>query len=501
MAHIESLVTETDTASDSRIAIIDIGSNSVRMVVFERLARAPRLVFDEKVSCSLGQGLAQFGRLHPEGRTRALHTIRRFSSLIGAMRATLLGAVATAAVRDASDGEEFVKVILAETGIAVQILSGAEEARIAGLGVQSAFPRGNGVMGDLGGGSLELVRLSDRSQTELATLPLGPLRFQGSDLDSKSITGEIDAALHDTEWLQTVRGETLYAVGGAWRALARIHMAQNEYPLKMIHGYRVPRFEMINFAAMIAGLSSRSIAEIPGVPKKRVASMPGAARVLERLMRMAEPEDVVFCAYGLREGLVFDALPMEWRDGDPFLAAARDSAEREGRYSINADEITKWAQPLFDDEHAEHARLRYAACLLSNISWRGHPDYKAEMGMVRILHAPFVGIDHPGRAFVSLAVGSRYGGSTGSSIANDAQKLMSEDAAEEARAFGYAINLAHTLSGGMPNVISETKLRERDGAIELVLPKRHATLVGEAVEASLKDLGKSLGKMTSLLIE
>ena len=502
MAEIEPFVTETPVAGEGPIAIIDVGSNSVRLVVFELLTRSPRSVFDEKVPCGLGRGLGESGRLSPEGRVRALATIRRFGALIRAMRAQLLGAVATAAVRDAEDGEDFARVVHAEAGIALRVLSGTEEARITELGVLSAFPNAEGVMGDLGGGSLELVQLGSGARSNHETLALGPLRFLTDPAPSREeITAAIDSQIGAISWLHQAEGRTLYAVGGAWRTLARIHMAHHRYPLRIVHGYRISRQDMAEIAALVSRLGSQSVAEIEGVPGRRAESLPVAALVLERLLDHAKPAEVVMCAFGLREGLLYEHLPREARGEDPFLAAARDSASREGRYSVHAEEINAWARPVFEDGDSEHARLRFAACSLSDLSWRGHPDYRAELAMVRILRAPFVGLDHRERAFVSLAVAARYGGRVKSGLAVEAQNLMSGDAAREARAFGFALNLAHTLSGGMPNILSATRLESTGVGIDLVLPATLAAFAGEAVTVSLQALGESLGKKTRLVVE
>ena len=472
------------------VAVIDIGSNSVRLVAFESLSRAPPPVFNEKVLCGLGRGLAETGRLNRDGRKLAIETLTRFAALAKAMNAEVIEVVATAAVRDAADGAEFVAQAEAKTGLRVRVLAGVEEARLSALGVASAIPGADGMMGDLGGGSLELVHLEDGHPADQATLPIGTLRI--GSLGQKEAAQAIDRQISEVEWVGRGRGRVFYAVGGAWRALARLHMAQRYYPLRVIHYYKVARSGAEELVELVAHAGPGAIGRIEGVSTKRMETVPSASLALERILRIVQPSDVVFCSYGLREGLIYERLEPGERQKDPFLEAARETAKRSGRFSLHAEEIDRWIAPLFVDADAEHTRLRFATCLLSDVAWRAHSDFRAEQALNTVLQVPFVGLDHPGRAFVALAVHARYRGRVEDRASSVARRLMSEEAAADAVVLGRALDLAHTVSGGAPGLLASMPLSLSDGAIRLRVSDDHLSLGGEMVEKRLKALARAL---------
>ncbi len=488
LASAHARVAPGNGATPRPVAVIDVGSNSVRLVVFEALSRATTPIFNEKVLCGLGRGLAQSGRLYPEGRDAALATLTRFASLVDAMQAEVVDVVATAAVREAKDGPEFVARVDAECGLKIRVLSGTEEARLAAQGVLSSIPGVDGLMADLGGGSLEVVRLNEGSLRDQATLPLGPLRTAAAG--GRALLQTIDRALEGLPWLREAWGRNFYAVGGAWRAVARVHMAQQRYPLRIIHGYTLERAEAERVARFLSQLDAHALEELDGVPRRRAETLPFSALVLARLLNVARPKAVVFCGHGLREGLIYDRLDEASRGADPFIAAAHESARRTGRFSAHAEEIDRWIAPLFEDVDAEDARLRFAACLLSDSAWRWHPDYRAEQAFISILHAPDVGVSHTGRAFVATAVAARYGASLSEKWMAPAKRLLPKSAVQTARALGAALYLANTLTGGTPGLLAKAPVLKRGKVLELVLTGESRRLDGEAVRRRLETLAR-----------
>jgi exopolyphosphatase/guanosine-5'-triphosphate,3'-diphosphate pyrophosphatase len=472
-----------------RQAVIDLGSNSIRLVIFEGLCRAPTPIFNERALCGVGRGLRESGLLHPEGVAQAVQTISRFVELSRASGAGDPEIVATAAVREAGNGDEFVATILRVTGVGVRILSGAEEAHLSALGALSAVPGAEGVVGDLGGGSLELVRLSDGHPAESVTLPLGPLRLAGMKAAEK--TNFIDEAVERVAWLDSVRDKPIFAVGGAWRSLARIHMAQRNYPLRIVHQYRIDRSEANMLAKVIGGLSPGSLALIEGVNKRRLEALPEAALVLSRVMRKARPSSIVFLAGGLREGIVHERLTDDVRAQDPLIAQCRAIATMRGRYGDTGDLLCEWMATLYSDESAEQRRHRLASCLLSDIAWRDHPTYRARQAFEQILHAPFVGIDHAGRAFVSMAVHARYAGASGDLDLAQVRGLVDEATMARAKRIGLCLRLAMTLSGGSPSILRRTRLERDAKKVVLKVDQTSRHVVGDIVERRLAAVGKA----------
>ncbi|HTZ78706.1 MAG TPA: Ppx/GppA family phosphatase [Stellaceae bacterium] len=475
----------------SPVGVIDIGSNSIRLVIYDALARALLPLYNEKVLCGLGRELGETGTLNPDGVRSALLHLDRFVALARASGVKRLDAVATAAVRDASDGPAFVKEIRRRTGVAVKILSGDQEGRLSALGVIAGIPDARGVMGDLGGGSVELVRLNGERIGRGDTLPIGPFRLASVDGDERRLAAAIDRHVSSLRWLPQRRGETFYAVGGAWRALARIHMEQTRYPLHVIQAYTLSRRDAEDFLGLVARLSRRSLEQITAVSRKRLEVVPVAAEILLRILAAMEPKRIVFSALGLREGHLYDLLPARERHADPLLEACAAIAANHPRFGADGGEIDVWLQPIFP-RNDPYGRLRFAAALLGDVAWDDHPDYRAEQAFRRALYMPAAGLDHPERAFLAIALHARYGGPEGG-VREIVRRLIDDRSAEEARITGAALRLAFSLSAGVPGLLRRARLSVERGALVLQAPASGPLQAGEAVERRHSALARMLG--------
>ncbi|MGH7094379.1 MAG: Ppx/GppA family phosphatase, partial [Stellaceae bacterium] len=322
------------TSPTGRIAVVDVGSNSLRLVVFERLGAALMPLLNEKVMCGLGRGIARSGRLNRDGVILAYDNVQRFVALARALEVDHLAVIATAAVRDASDGEAFAAEIGRRCGVAVRVIDGAEEARLSASGVLAGIPGADGVVGDLGGGSVELVQVDGSAGRPVigagVSLPLGPLRLAEHGDNRKTIAEAIDRVVGEAAILRAAAGKSLYLVGGAWRAIARLHVEQARYPLHIIHQYTVARAPADGFLDLVSRLSRRSLEQITTINRKRLEVVPLAAQILRRMIAVGHPERVVFSAFGLREGYATGLLSAE-QHADPLIAACRGIAESQGR--------------------------------------------------------------------------------------------------------------------------------------------------------------------------
>ena len=485
-------------AAPEHVGVIDIGSNSVRLVVYDGLHRAPAPVFNERVLCGLGRSIADTGNLDCDGVSLAIGTLRRFQTIVADLRATLIDTVATAAVRDARDGASFVDRLDAELGLSVRVLDGNEEARVSALGVVSGNPGADGVVGDLGGGSLELVELDAGEPRRSATLPLGSLRLGSAQ--GRKLKREIDAALTEVEWLSAVKGRTLFAVGGSWRALARLHIAQNKYPLSIVHNYRMSRVTAEELTALIARMSRQSLSGIVSVPRRRLDSLPATATTMLRLLRLAQPRDVIFSAFGVREGLLFDRLSQADRSEDPLLAACLQLRRRDGRGLDDGEALWNWLRPLFEDAAADRARLYRAACELRDIAWRTHPDYRADEALTQVIRAPFVGIDHPGRIFLGLAMYARYGGEIAAGVSARFRRLVDDQTVADAHALGAALRFASVIAADGTHLKDVGSLYLNEHRITLALSDKGRVLYSDLVARRFESLARVIGR-TIVIIE
>lgn len=480
------------------IGVIDIGSNSVRLVVYEGATRSLTPIFNEKVLCGLGRAVASTGSLTPESVERAIQALTRFKTILTVLGVKNVRAIATAAAREAANGPEFIRRAEQASGVKIEILSGEMEARLAAYGIIMGFKEPDGIAGDLGGGSLEVIDIAGNVMRDAATLPLGGLRLidtTGNKLDAALIA--IDNAIASLPWLVSGKGRPFYAVGGTWRALAKLHMDLKDYPLRVMHGYQITAKEAEEFCEGIRKGKRQGFEE---VAKARREVLPYGALVLERLTKKMQPSSVIFSVYGIREGLIYSMLTESERRRDPLISFAEDFASMRSRSLEHAYELCRWTDALFADpsleETPEERRLRHAACLLSDTGWRAHPDYRAEQSMHAIAHAGLGSVDHEGRIFLALAIFFRHeaGDLAPESLPERLRARVSKRVVRRARIVGAAVRAAHMLSIGKAGVIDETTLLHENDKLILTIPKVYAGLDGERLRRRFEALASLAGR-------
>jgi exopolyphosphatase/guanosine-5'-triphosphate,3'-diphosphate pyrophosphatase len=490
----------------SSVAVVDIGSNSVRLVVYEAMSRSLVTIFNEKALCGLGREVQTTGLLAADAVAKALTSLRRFRALCRVMKVGRVHAIATAACRDASNGPEFIARAERICGVRIQILSGSLEAKLSALGVVSGIHKPDGIVGDLGGGSLELIDLHGSRLRKGVTLPLGSLALQ--DLSHKSLKRAERIAkteLSGVAQLKSGRGRAFYAVGGTWRALARIHIIQSGYPLGVMHGYSISAAEALDFARRLRRLASQNmLADIEAIADARRPLLAYAALVLEHVILVAKPRSVVFSTFGVREGLLYSQLPAQERAKDGLISAAQELNELLSRSARHAEELTEWTDRLVRvvklRETEEDRRLRHAACLLSDIGWRVHPDYRGEQTLSLIIHGNFGSISHQGRAFVALSVFYRYAGLGEHNEPPAAiRALLPPSMIERARLLGAAFRVAHLISAARPAVLPATHFKTSGRRLMLVFEHKLVDLVADRVGSRFKQLARLVGRSGSIV--
>jgi exopolyphosphatase/guanosine-5'-triphosphate,3'-diphosphate pyrophosphatase len=478
------------------VAVVDIGSNSVRLVIYERKARTPTMLFNEKLLAGLGKGIAATGRLADDSVSLALGELTRFKTLIKHTGCQDIYIIATAAARDAENGPEFVREVERSLQAPVRILDGSEEAYYSALGVIAGFWQPRGIVGDMGGGSLELVEIADNKPGSGATFPLGGLRLS-EEADGKIAKAQkiTEAALKDFHWPDLAPGErTFYAVGGTWRSLGRLHLMQNNYPLHVMHNYEISAEEAIAFCKRIAvpNLEGVELGEI--VSKQRRPLVPIGAVVLEQVLLSMKAERLVFSATGVREGLLHEKLPLEMQAHDPVIEAARELCTLRARSPAFAEELILWTDTLFRqlgiEETANETRLRHAACLLSDIGWRAHPDYRGEQSLNIISNASFVGLDHASRAYLAAAVFYRHQGLREGDLSSVIRELFTDRLRIRAKVLGATMRVASLLSASIAGMLPKVGITRTDKGLSLDLGKELANLDGERLRKRANQLSK-----------
>jgi exopolyphosphatase/guanosine-5'-triphosphate,3'-diphosphate pyrophosphatase len=487
----------------SDAAVIDVGSNSVRLVLYRLDGRAIWSVFNEKVLAGLGRDLTRTGALAADGVEAALVALKRFSALIEASRPACVFTAATAAVRVASDAPAFLARVEAETGIRLRVLSGEEEARFAALGVIAGAPTAQGVVGDLGGASLELVRLETGQPGAGVTLPLGPFAVHaGGRFDPAKTRAAVDE--HLTAGIaRRFRAETFNAVGGAWRNLGLLHMRMSDYPLAIVHQYEIGRRDMLDAARVISQQSRGSLERIPGISKRRLENLPHAATVLEGVIERLDIQTVSLSAFGVREGLLLQAMSEEVRRRDPLLAGCAALAGRQAVAEALGRALEDWLQPSFRKLDpvfgAREGTLIAAACRLAELGAALHPDHRADLVFEQVLRAPIGGMDHAERAFLACTAFARHSGSPNLPRPQIVSRLLTPERLQRARAVGAALRLGCELSGRNPELLGHARLDIKPAVVLLEADARWApVLLGEqtakraATLAQLLDRGSTL---------
>ncbi|MDQ0395135.1 Ppx/GppA family phosphatase [Labrys monachus] len=487
------------------IATIDIGSNSVRLVVYEGLTRSPTPIFNEKVLCGLGRGVAVTRRLDPEAVAKAYAALQRFRALCDTMGVKELYVLATAAARDAEDGDAFIARAREICRNDIELLSGKREARLSAYGVISGFHMPDGVVGDMGGGSLELIDVHGHRAGSGVTTPLGGLALQdASGLSVRKAAKLAQAKLEKAEPLKGLKNRTFYAVGGTWRSLAKLHMMQMGYPLHIMHGYSMPAREMLDFCRLIMRVDNTTLIGNETVSAGRLPLLAYGAAVMSEIIKVGKPADVVISALGVREGLLYSLLDEETRKLDPLIAAARELNVLRSRSPQHGEDLLRWSDRFMStsgiDETSDERRQRHAACLLADTGWRAHPDYRGEQSLNVIANAAFVGIDHRGRVFMAVANFFRHVGLNDEELSPRIREIATTRILDRARILGGLMRVGYVLSASMPQVLPRCPLYVSHGKLMLDVPRDLEGLVGERLAGRMKALARLIGREPFLRI-
>ena len=485
-----------------RWGVLDIGSNSVRLVIYELFGAHFSPVYNEKILAGLGRDLQSTSKLSSEGRQIARDALLRFKKIIDAQNLQTLLIGATAALRVAKDAPEFIADIASLTGLDITPISGQEEARLTAMGLLAAEPRANGLAADLGGASLEFVHVKDQSPQTGISLPLGPFESVKTTLSDPDIfkdaemASRIDELLEKAE-LETFKGQTLYLIGGAWRNLAAIHQKREQYPMRTLQAYSLDAKDALALAYWSYGEGFETILSWPGIRKRRAETIPYGGYLLAKIIELMSPDKVVISTTGLREGLVYDAMPETLRQRDALFDGCRDLAKG------NLQAVS-FGGPLYNflEDAAEHfphcfdrdseIRLRRAACYLVGIGKGLHPDYRANLVFDDVLYAPISGLTHKERAYLALILFSSY--TSTRSLPNPALEcLLDRQEQLSAQAYGTAIRLAVIASGRSPDLLKSFDLNVENGSLIFSVAPDSKDLMSDRVGYRLQKLSQISG--------
>lgn len=476
----------------ARVGVVDVGSNSVRLVVFDGAARSPAYFYNEKIMCALGQGMAESGRLNPTGRVRALAALKRFARLAEGMGLPPLICLATAAVRDAADGAAFRAEVLEATGLRLWVIDGSEEARLSAQGVLLGWPEAEGLVCDIGGASMELAVIARGRVGARLSTPLGPFRLQNIPGGRKGLKAHIRGILESAAGRIGGALPCLYLVGGSWRAFARLDMERRGYPLTVLHEYRMTAKAVRATATWIGRADLALLRARTDLSVERIEHVPIAGDILKQLLRVFAPAEIAVSAYGVREGMLYEQMPEALRACDPLIEACRFMEASAARIPGNGKLLFTFLQPLYRSAGAGRLRLVKAACLLHDVNWRAHPDYRAEVCFDTATRANMGGLDHSGRVFLGLALLYRYRSSRAGSRMEPLVRLLSEAEVTQAEVLGKALRFGAMLAFEGINDHCRLGYFPKKRVLELVLSPQSQDLYGEVAAARFASLAAAL---------
>ncbi|MEP2533458.1 Ppx/GppA family phosphatase [Shimia sp.] len=490
------LFNDPEARALARVGVVDVGSNSVRLVVFDGAARSPAYFYNEKIMCALGAGLSETGRLNPHGRRRALSAIHRFQRLAEGMGLDQLTAVATAAVREADDGPDFCDDVLRETGVTIHVIDGTEEARLSAQGVLLGWPGAYGLVCDIGGSSMELAEINNGEVGRRVTSQLGPLKLRDIKGGKKGRKAFIDNTLDKLQAEMGTQKNRLFLVGGSWRAIARIDMERRGYPLHVLHEYRMTGKAVRATAKFIAENDLEDLRQRCGISSSRMELVPIAIEVLKGVVRRFKPHDIAVSSYGIREGMLYEQMPDRLRNRDPLIEACLFAEAKDARMPGFGKALYNFIMPLFKSAHPERQRLVKAACLLHDVSWRAHPDYRAQTCFDNATRANLGGLRHSERVFLGLALLHRYRNKREGTGFEDLYDLINETDQTQAEILGKAMRFGAMLWMHSSADLGTLKWRPKKRELHLSLPASAEPLYGEVAAARFQSLTNTL-KATS----
>ncbi len=476
-------------------AIIDIGSNTVRLVIYAGPARAPAVILNEKVSAKLGSGVAETGHLPKNGVQTAMSAMRRYKCLLESSGLSEVEVVATAAVRDAEDGQQFLDQIRA-IGFFPRLLSGEEEAVTSAMGILAAFPGASGVVADLGGGSLELVDIDGQNCSHGVSLPFGTLRLPAlRQTGPEQFNRTVTKAFRRAEW-DAEPGTTLYLVGGSLRAFARHVMAGQDWPISDPHGFTMDASEAARLAEVLAAKPADQMQKAAGLSGSRLASLPDAAALLSILIASIKPAKIVFSSWGLREGLLYQSLDKASRSIDPFEAGLGGVVRQFNLDPGLSQQIADWSAPAtISKRRIDRECVRIGAITLALASARLEPNLRVAHSVDWALGKRFVGVSPKERIMLGAAMLANAGKLA---VPDSWRTIAAADDLREAQAWGLATRLSRRFCGNFPIALGHSALLVEDATLILRVDAPCAALINDSVKRRLKQLADLLGLMSSI---
>ena len=476
----------------SKVSIIDIGSNSIRLVAYDKINRVPRMIYTEKVFCSLAKNLDIDNSIPKKNYKKTINAIKRFYKISLDIKSSELFIFATAAIREADNGFILKNEIENITNREMIILSENDEVKLSTQGLISSFPSANGIMADLGGGSLELSLLENGKLKKFTSLKIGVVRLLNEFSKNKNkCLINILKKLNQVKWLDKFKKTNFYAIGGSFRSLANVNIWNNKYPLSIVQGYAINSIEIKKLLNLSSTIKAKTIKLIPEIENERIKTIPVASIILDNLIKKIDPKKMIFCSQGLREGFLYSLLDKKTKKIDPLIFTAKKMAKNFNNSFFDGESIFKWLSPIFVNENENFKRLRLAASYLSELSyWHNFKDMESDYALNTVLYYPFLSLTHEQRIFLGLTIYTACGGKINRPNILKYIKLLKKDAINAACILGNGIKLAYTVSGGLYRNLHDYSLSVSNNEIFLITSDKKIIKTSTKIRRTLKKISK-----------
>jgi exopolyphosphatase/guanosine-5'-triphosphate,3'-diphosphate pyrophosphatase len=483
----------------AKLAVIDIGSNSIRLVIYEKGNRLLLPFFNEKIICGLGRNLHHNGNFTIEAKINSIKAVSRFVTIATAIKAEKLIVFATAAFRIAKDGKEFVQQIEKECSIKIEKLSGEQEAKLAAQGVLYSFPKADGIAIDLGGGSIELAYINNNEIGKLYSCNVGLLILQ----EKMRTEGEEGVKRYIKENLASINiekyNDTLYLTGGGFRYLAKLHMKFVNYPLAIINNYQI---SVKNFLEILDILRTKTKEQLEKLVEdySRSETLKESILLTQSLIEVLRPKNIIFCAYGVREGIALSSSTLQYQNEDALVASCKDILNNDYSASNQTEVLFQWVKQIFRCKIEKFNRLIKACCILSNIARYDHTEYKAELAFQKIIDSIISGITHKERVFIASTLFHRYKIKDKNNIMKHTLKILTPRMKMTAKTLGITLKLAHTFSVGIDSLLKDMKIYIKKNSLVLEISSNSQDLISDTVMKIAKLLAKNLNRKIKIII-
>lgn len=448
--------------SQTTLGVMDIGSNSIRLAVYEVTeSKAYRLIYENKDSARLSQKINQDGSISSEAISTITPILSQFDAICANYGCHEVVVTATAAIRNASNREEIVNAIYEQTGLTVNVLSGEQEAYYGFLGVISTMDVNDGFIIDIGGGSSEITLFRDRKIVSSVSLPLGAVNGQEqyshdgvwNEHAVTSLQNKIMELLSEHDWMKSAPQLPLIGLGGTSRTLGKLDQRRQDYPMNVAHYYKIEGTSLHYYEELLPYLSLEKRKALDGLSKSRADIIVPGIIILNTIYKYIQADCYIVSGTGLREGLLFEAEHITLPDANQVVhfqvknilafdnASSKKHLKHVHHVASSLYEAMISSSNYSQQSESDHTLL-YAAAMLYQVGMNVRYHQYDKHTFYWLTHVPMIGLDHH-KTLICASIAS--GMTPNKKVLLPYKSLLNEDDLSKIERLGVLLQLAIAL--------------------------------------------------------